>query len=160
MTVGVIALADRRAHPGSFVERVPGIRNAIDFLQRSDAALVRSLSARRRDSVGLHSRPLSGGRTGCGVCRLHDLQSRIHMGVVPGGIGAYEAASVLTLGLVSVSLSVALSATLVFRRLSFWVPMAAGSLGVAKNHEGRNMTILVLFEPRASSSEEPCVSSW
>ena len=48
------------------------------------------------------------------------------MGVVPGGLGTYEAASVLTLRLVGISLPVALSATLIFRGLSFWIPMLPG----------------------------------
>jgi Mg2+-importing ATPase len=45
---------------------------------------------------------------------------------VPGGLGAFEAASVLTLKLVGVSVPVALAATLLFRGLSFWLPMLPG----------------------------------
>jgi Mg2+-importing ATPase len=48
------------------------------------------------------------------------------VGILPGGLGAFEAASVLTLRLVGVELSVALSATLLFRGLSFWLPLAPG----------------------------------
>jgi Mg2+-importing ATPase len=48
------------------------------------------------------------------------------IGVVPGGLGAFEAASVLTLKLVGVSIPVALAATLLFRGLSFWLPMLPG----------------------------------
>ncbi|WP_242346353.1 lysylphosphatidylglycerol synthase transmembrane domain-containing protein [Anaeromyxobacter terrae] len=46
--------------------------------------------------------------------------------VIPGGLGTFEAASVVTLKLAGVSLPVALSATLLFRGLSFWLPMLPG----------------------------------
>ncbi len=48
------------------------------------------------------------------------------MGIVPGGLGTFEASSVLTLRLAGVDLPVALSATLLFRGLSFWLPMLPG----------------------------------
>ena len=48
------------------------------------------------------------------------------MGFVPGGLGSFEAASVLTLQLSGVALPEALSATLLFRGLSFWLPMLPG----------------------------------
>jgi P-type Mg2+ transporter len=48
------------------------------------------------------------------------------VGIVPGGLGIFEAASVLTLRLIGVELSVALSATLLFRGLSFWLPLVPG----------------------------------
>lgn len=48
------------------------------------------------------------------------------LGIVPGGLGTYEAASVITLETVGVSIPVALSATLLFRGLSFWLPLVPG----------------------------------
>ena len=48
------------------------------------------------------------------------------MGIVPGGLGTFEASSVLMLRLAGVDLPVALSATLLFRGLSFWLPMLPG----------------------------------
>lgn len=48
------------------------------------------------------------------------------LGVLPGGLGTFEASSVVTLGLVGIALPVALSATLLFRGLSFWLPMIPG----------------------------------
>lgn len=50
------------------------------------------------------------------------------LGPVPGGLGTFEAASVLALRSVGVELAVALSATLAFRALSFWLPLAPGML--------------------------------
>lgn len=48
------------------------------------------------------------------------------IGIVPGGLGTFEAASVLTLKLAGIPVAVALSATLAFRVLSFWLPMVPG----------------------------------
>ena len=55
--------------------------------------------------------------------------------VVPGGLGTFEAASVFTLKLAGVPVAVALSATLLFRGLSFWLPMLPG-LYFAHRHRG------------------------
>jgi Mg2+-importing ATPase len=48
------------------------------------------------------------------------------IGVLPGGLGSFEASSVLTLGLAGVPLPAALAATLLFRGFSFWLPMIPG----------------------------------
>lgn len=48
------------------------------------------------------------------------------LGVLPGGLGTFETSSVLTLQLIGVPLPVGLSATLLFRGLSFWLPMVPG----------------------------------
>jgi len=48
------------------------------------------------------------------------------MGIVPGGLGTFEATSVLTLRMVGVAIPVALSATMLFRGLTFWLPMLPG----------------------------------
>jgi len=46
--------------------------------------------------------------------------------ITPAGLGAFEAVSVITLEAIGVPLAVALSATLLFRGLSFWLPMLPG----------------------------------
>jgi uncharacterized membrane protein YbhN (UPF0104 family) len=48
------------------------------------------------------------------------------LGPVPGGLGIFEAASVATLKLAGVPVAAGLAATLLFRGLSYWVPMAPG----------------------------------
>ncbi len=48
------------------------------------------------------------------------------LGVVPGGLGVFEAVSVATLKLIGVPLAAGLAATLLFRGFSFWLPMAPG----------------------------------
>ena len=48
------------------------------------------------------------------------------VGIVPGGLGTFEATSVWTLHMLGVSVPVGLAATLLFRGLSFWLPMLPG----------------------------------
>lgn len=48
------------------------------------------------------------------------------IGIMPGGLGTYETASVMTLRSIGLPLPVGLSATLLFRGLSFWLPMLPG----------------------------------
>jgi Mg2+-importing ATPase len=48
------------------------------------------------------------------------------LSVVPGGLGAFETAAVVSLRLAGVPTLTALSATLLFRGFSFWLPMLPG----------------------------------
>jgi len=48
------------------------------------------------------------------------------LGVSPGGIGVFEGVSVATLKLIGVPITAGLEATLLFRFLTFWLPMAPG----------------------------------
>ena len=50
------------------------------------------------------------------------------IGIVPGGLGTFELASVVTLRAAGADLATALSATLLFRGLTFWLPMIPGFL--------------------------------
>lgn len=49
------------------------------------------------------------------------------LGVVPGGLGTFEAGAVGGLALFDVALEPALTGTLLFRGLSFWMPMLPGT---------------------------------
>jgi len=49
------------------------------------------------------------------------------LGVLPGGLGTFEASAVWTLQMAGASLPAAASATLLFRGLSFWLPMLPGA---------------------------------
>jgi len=48
------------------------------------------------------------------------------IGIIPGGLGTFETASVMSLKSIGLPLHVGLSATLLFRGLSFWLPMIPG----------------------------------
>lgn len=140
MTIGIIALAGRHAKAESPVNMVPGIRNAVSFLAHSDAALVRDTRVLRvatswqvaiflldAATVWVCIRSLGATAPPDAVSASFMISSLVRtVGVMPGGLGTSEAASVLTLRLVGISLSVALSATLIFRGLSFWIPMLPG----------------------------------
>jgi Mg2+-importing ATPase len=72
-------------------------------------------------------RSLGANATPGGVFASFMISSLLRtIGVVPGGLGIFEATSVLTLKLVGVAIPVALSATLLFRGLSFWLPLLPG----------------------------------
>ncbi|PYQ40252.1 MAG: hypothetical protein DMF77_18935 [Acidobacteria bacterium] len=67
--------------------------------------------------------------------------------IVPGGLGIFEATSVWTMRLMGVTVPVALAATLLFRGVSFWLPMIPGlwasrritaaPAGAARRRDGR-----------------------
>ena len=63
------------------------------------------------------------------------------VGIAPGGLGTFEAASVISLKSIHLPLRVGLSATLLFRGLSFWLPMIPGlicSQRLLGKHGGRS----------------------
>jgi Mg2+-importing ATPase len=110
----LFAAADPQlARRPSLLAAATGYQAAILLL---DAATVWALIA----ALGAHAAP-SGVFASFMISTLFRI-----IGVVPGGLGAFEAASVLTLKLVGVSVPVALAATLLFRGLSFWLPMLPG----------------------------------
>jgi uncharacterized protein (TIRG00374 family) len=70
------------------------------------------------------------------------------IGVVPGGLGTFEAASVGTLVLLGVPSVQALGATLLLRACTFWLPMI---VGVILYHRERRLT-----EPTPKPDRPPC----
>ena len=48
------------------------------------------------------------------------------LGVAPGGLGVFEAVSVAALKLMGVPVTAGLGATLLFRFVTFWLPMVPG----------------------------------
>jgi len=140
MTFGIVTLAGRRAAPSSRVTRIPAIRSVMGFLEHADGGLVRNpvvfakatawqiaIFLLDAATVWVCIRSLGAAAPLDAVFASFMISSLVRtMSIVPGGLGTYEAASVLTLRLAGVSFSVALSATLIFRGLSFWIPMLPG----------------------------------
>ena len=58
------------------------------------------------------------------------------LGVVPGGLGVFEAVSVATLKLIGVPVAAGLAATLLFRFFTFWLPMAPGLILARREARG------------------------
>ena len=135
------------AIPGRGPTRLPAalrrlrmIRRTIEFLDGADPRLVRSPRVLAR-AVGLQEAivvldaatvwililALGAVASIGGVFASFMVASLFRtMGVVPGGLGTFEATSVVTLRMIGVEIPVALASTLLFRGLSFWLPMLPG----------------------------------
>ncbi|QSQ25235.1 magnesium-translocating P-type ATPase [Pyxidicoccus parkwayensis] len=120
--------------------RLGPVRTALEFVQDSDPALTRDrtlflgtcayqLAIVLCDAATLWVliRALGAHGSPWGVFASFMISSLLHtVGFMPGGLGTFEAASVLTLRMVGVPVAVALAATLLFRGLTFWLPMLPG----------------------------------
>lgn len=143
VALGVALLAGRRLPglAGGLVERTRVVR-ALATLQQADPALTRNPRLLARavvldlsiilldgSTLWLLVRAMGEGAPWSGVFAGFMLASLLRsIGVTPGGLGVFEGAAVTTLHWAGVSLPVALSATLLFRGLSFWAPMLPGIL--------------------------------
>ena len=141
----VLAVAGGRPPPERLA-RVGVIRRSLDAVRRADRGLVREPRARAittvlqlgiilLDAATIISlvHALGEDVSIAGVFASYMVASVFRtLGILPGGLGSFEAASVLTLHAIGVTTTVALSATLAFRGLSFWLPMLPGF--VASRH--------------------------
>ena len=137
----VLALSGRPT--GNVTRRLRRFRplaRALSFLQEADLHLARKprlllqatawqIAILLLDSATIwlliHALGASASPSGVFASFMISTVFRI-VGVLPGGLGTFEASSVLTLKMIGVGLPVALSATLLFRGLSFWLPMLPG----------------------------------
>jgi Mg2+-importing ATPase len=140
-TAAMLALAGRDLH-GQIerLSRYPMVQHLLEFLQAAEPQLARShrvLSESTALQIGtilLDTATLwvlvrsVGGKAGLGAVFASLMIASLvrTAGVVPSGLGTFEATSVLMLRMFEIPLSVALSATLLFRGLSFWLPMVPG----------------------------------
>lgn len=142
MALGGAAVAissGRGPAPGQF-QRVPLLRKVVALLAEADGALVRSPALLLKstalqllvvllDAATLWAllASLGGVAAPARVYASFMASSLLRtISVVPGGLGVFEAASVATLQQSGTSIPVALGATLLFRGLSFWLPMMPG----------------------------------
>ncbi len=140
LAVAVFLLSGRSSTGPRGLMRIPGLQRvrvlvgeADPILARSPALLVKGglyqLTIILLDAGTVWVLIQSLGATGSptGVFASFIICSLLRtISIVPGGLGAYEAASVVTLRLAGVPVAVALAATLLFRALSFWLPMVPG----------------------------------
>jgi Mg2+-importing ATPase len=141
LTVVLVRNAGRPApRPRPWLARIPPLRIAIDSVAQADPQLARSPTLLARatalqlgimllDAATMWALLISlgGAPSPSGVFASFLISSVFRtIAIVPGGLGAFEAASVLTLGMAGVTLPLGLSATLLFRGLSFWLPMLPG----------------------------------
>ena len=147
LVAAVIAIsAGKCKKQAALLERVPVVRSDMQFLKDADARLTQDLRLLAEtsfwqivifvlDAATMWVLILALGEHASvrGVYASFMISSLLRtMGVVPGGLGTFEATSVLTLRMIGVAIPVALSATLLFRGLTFWLPMLPG-LWLSKN---------------------------
>ena len=141
MTAALLALAGRDVYPQmEWLVRYRIMQRLLEFLQAADRRLARAprllveATALQVGTILLDTatmwvliRSVGGSASPSAVFASLMIASLVRTaGVVPGGLGTFEATSVLMLRMYSVPFSVALSATLLFRGLSFWLPMLPG----------------------------------
>ena len=120
--------------------RVPGIGRAVGLLQEADPHIARdprlvlqatvlqmAIALFDASTMWVLIRALGAWADPGAVFASFMIASLLRtFGFVPGGLGTFEAASITTLTVAGIPLPVALSATLMFRGLSFWLPMLPG----------------------------------
>ena len=141
LTLAVLAISDWRGGAVTRVfGRVPLVRNAIVMLREAEPRLARSRPLLARSTalqlaivmldagtVWVLLRALGTTASPTGVFASFMISSLLRtLSVIPAGLGTFEAVSVVTLQLAGVALPAALSATLLFRGLSFWLPLVPG----------------------------------
>lgn len=140
LTTATLDLSGRKSAGSRWLRRIPLLRNVLSLLGEADPALAHSLPLIFRSSLfqlvivlldvatlWVLIRSLGEAASPTGVFASFMVSTLLRtIGIVPGGLGVFEAASVVTLKLAGVSIPVALAATLMFRGLSFWLPMVPG----------------------------------
>jgi uncharacterized protein (TIRG00374 family) len=136
----VLALVGRTRRLPRVIARFRPWRELFDFLRDADPRLSRSPSLLWRASLcqlaiflldaatvfvlarslGTHAAPVEVFASFMFANLLRSVS------LVAGGLGTFEAVSVLSLHLVGIPVAVALAATLLLRALSFWLPMPIG----------------------------------
>jgi len=135
-----LVLSGRPAGKAAGRARLPLLRGVVGFLEGAEARLSRSpkllaeatawqLAVFLLDALTMWVllRSLGVAPPVGGVFTSFMISSLFRtVGPVPGGLGTYEATSVVTLHVIGVGIETALAATLMFRALSFWLPMLPG----------------------------------
>jgi Mg2+-importing ATPase len=139
LIAAALVLSGRKsAGPQPF--RIPLLTNVLSLLGQADPTLARSLPLIFKSglfqlaivlldasTVWILIRSLGEVASATGVFVSFMVSTLLRtISIVPGGLGIFEAGSVVTLKLAGVAVPVALAATLLFRGLSFWLPMVPG----------------------------------
>jgi Mg2+-importing ATPase len=141
LSATVLGLSGRRDGGATGrLHKIPGLSTILDFMSGADVSLVRSPALLAKTvalqggivlldaaTVWILIQALGVTASIGGVFVSFMIASLFRtMGIVPGGLGTFEATSVFMLRMVGIDVAVALSATLLFRGLSFWLPMLPG----------------------------------
>jgi Mg2+-importing ATPase len=140
LIAATLSLSGRKSAGAKWLRRIPPLRKALSLVGEADPTLAHSPALIFRSglfqlgivlldaaTVWILIRSLGEVASPTGVFASFMVSSLLRtISIVPGGLGVFEAASVVTLKLVGVPVPVALAATLLFRGLSFWLPMVPG----------------------------------
>lgn len=136
----VLLLSKRGSTLPAWVTRLGPLRALLEFVRRADGAITHdprvlvhatscqlAIIALDATTLWVLLRSLGEHTAPDAVFASFMVASMLRtVGLVPGGLGTFEAMSVVSLKLAGVAVSVALAATLMFRALSFWLPMVGG----------------------------------
>ena len=141
VVAAIRSLTGRPPGPGlRWLLRLPGVGRAARLLREADPQLARdprlllratllqlAIFALDAATLWVSLRALGVAANPATVFASFMLASLLRtVGIMPGGLGTFEAASVSALALAGVPVPEALSATLLFRGFSFWLPMLPG----------------------------------
>jgi len=141
VVVTVLEVSGRKpGTPIRQITRLRPLRRLLDYLEEAETSLVRDPGLIARISLAQFSIVVLDAATIWVLVKAMGTTASVPgvfasfmisnlfrtIGIVPGGLGTFEATSVVTLKLAGLPLPVALSATLLFRGLSFWLPMVPG----------------------------------
>jgi Mg2+-importing ATPase len=137
LPAGLLATSGGGRGLPAWARRVPLLRSALTALAEAAPEVARDgkliahctalqLSVLLLDALTLWAMLLSLGIVvePLPVCASYMLSTLARiLGIVPGGLGVFEAVSVATLRALGVPVAAGLAATLLFRGLSFWLPL-------------------------------------
>jgi len=141
VTMGLLLFAGRRPRGRlALLERVPLLGRGLIVVEKADRMLVMkpallgiSVAAQlgivALDTLTLMALVLSlGAHTSLAAAFVAVMVGSLFrtIGIVPSGLGTFEAGVVVALHASGLTVPIALSATLLFRGLSFWLPMLPG----------------------------------
>jgi Mg2+-importing ATPase len=141
LTTAMIALSGRGRHPRTDrIGKSSLVRRALHFVGDADPSLVRNWQLLVATSIYqaiiflLDTMTIVvliwslGGKASISGVFMSFMISNLFrtISVIPGGLGTFEATSVLTLKMAGLDVPTSISATLLFRGLSFWLPMLPG----------------------------------
>jgi Mg2+-importing ATPase len=121
-------------------QRLPILKRALAFIKEVDPHLIRNpgvlgpaiawqiaIFVLDAATVWVFVRALGTTASGAAVFASFMISNVFRtLSIVPGGLGIFEATSVWTLNVMGIAVPLALASTLLFRGVSFWLPMIPG----------------------------------
>ena len=140
VAAGMVALAGGQRPAPSWTGAVKPVRHLVEWVRQGEPDIVRNpgiigyatalqlaVIALDASTMLLVVRALEAHVDVGGVFVSFMISSLFRtLSLVPGGLGTFEASSTMTLRLAGADTAVAVSATLLFRGLSYWLPMLPG----------------------------------